>query len=40
VLVGALWLFMNLAFDYPMFAYGPMQMTAPRYYSEIGITVA
>ena len=31
---------MNLAFDYPMFAYGPMQMTAPRYYSEIGITVA
>jgi hypothetical protein len=37
-LVGALWFFMNLVFDYPMFAYGPMQMTAPRYYSEIGIS--
>lgn len=37
VLVGALWLAANLVFDYPMFAYGPMQMTAPRYYSEIGL---
>lgn len=37
VLVGALWFFMNLVFDYPMFAYGPMQMTAPAYYSEIGL---
>ena len=37
ILVGALWFFMNLVFDYPMFAYGPMQMTAPRYYSEIGL---
>jgi uncharacterized membrane protein YpjA len=38
VLVGALWFFMNLVFDYPMFAYGPMKMTAPRYYSEIGMS--
>ena len=37
VLVGALWFFMNLAFDYPMFAYGPMKMTARSYYSEIGL---
>jgi hypothetical protein len=37
MLVGALWLAVNLMFDYPMFAYGPMQMTAGRYYSEIGL---
>jgi len=29
---------MNLVFDYPMFAYGPMKMTAPAYYSEIGMS--
>lgn len=28
---------LNLVFDCPMFAYGPMQMTASRYYSEIGV---
>jgi hypothetical protein len=28
---------MNLVFDYPMFAYGPMKMTALGYYSEIGL---
>ncbi|MBI4906757.1 MAG: hypothetical protein HY820_24220 [Acidobacteria bacterium] len=27
----------NLILDYPMFAYGPMKMTAGQYYSEIGI---
>lgn len=37
VAVGALWLALNLAFDYPMFAYGPMKMTAAQYYSEIGL---
>jgi hypothetical protein len=37
VLVGALWFAMNLVFDYPMFAYGPMEMTARSYYSEIGL---
>jgi hypothetical protein len=37
LLVGALWFFMNLIFDYPMFAYGPMKMTALGYYSEIGL---
>jgi uncharacterized membrane protein len=37
VLVGALWFVMNLVFDYPMFAYGPMKMTALGYYSEIGL---
>jgi hypothetical protein len=36
--VGALWLAMNLVFDYPMFAYGPMKMTVLGYYSEIGLT--
>ncbi len=36
-LVGVLWFVMNLIFDYPMFAYGPMKMTALGYYSEIGL---
>jgi hypothetical protein len=35
-LLGFLWLTMNLIFDYPMFAYGPMRMSAAHYYSEIG----
>ena len=38
VAVGALWLLLNLAFDYPMFAYGPMKMSAANYYSEIGLS--
>jgi len=37
LLVGTLWFVMNLVFDYPMFAYGPMKMTALGYYSEIGL---
>jgi hypothetical protein len=37
LLVGALWFVMNLIFDYPMFAYGPMKMTALSYYSEKGL---
>jgi len=36
VLVGSLWLLIDLVFDYPMFAYGPMKMSAAQYYSEIG----
>jgi hypothetical protein len=36
-LVGAAWLGINLVCDYPMFAFGPMKMTAPAYYSEIGL---
>ncbi len=35
-LLGILWLAVNLAMDYPMFAYGPMKMSAAQYYSEIG----
>jgi hypothetical protein len=35
-LLGIVWLAINLAMDYPMFAYGPMKMTAAQYYSEIG----
>jgi hypothetical protein len=35
-LLGFLWLAINLTMDYPMFAYGPMKMTAVHYYSEIG----
>jgi len=35
--VGGLWLSMNLFFDYPMFAFGPMKMTPLAYYSEIGL---
>jgi uncharacterized membrane protein YpjA len=38
VLVGALWTGFNLLFDYPMFAFGPMQMTVGAYYSEIGLS--
>lgn len=36
-LVGAVWLAINLVCDYPMFAFGPMKMTALAYYSEIGL---
>jgi CDP-diglyceride synthetase len=37
LLVGAGWLAINLVLDYPMFAFGPMKMTALAYYSEIGL---
>ena len=37
VLAGVTWLAINLALDYPMFAFGPMKMDAGRYYSEIGL---
>ena len=36
-LVGVVWFAINLICDYPMFAYGPMKMTALGYYSEIGL---
>ena len=36
LLLGFVWLAINLVMDYPMFNYGPMKMTATRYYSEIG----
>src|SRR5258708_40004089 len=36
VLVGAMWLAINLLLDYPLFAFGPMKMSAWNYYSEIG----
>ena len=38
VLVGLVWVGMNLIFDYPLFAYGPMKMTVAKYYSEIGLS--
>jgi len=37
LLVGLLWLAVNLVMDYPMFAYGPMKMRVWAYYSEIGL---
>jgi len=37
LIVGTLWFAINLVFDFPMFAYGPMKMTALGYYSEIGL---
>jgi uncharacterized membrane protein YpjA len=37
VAVCTLWVAVNLVFDYPMFSYGPMKMTAAKYYSEIGV---
>jgi hypothetical protein len=36
-LVGTLWMAINLIFDFPMFAFGPMKMTPLGYYSEIGL---
>lgn len=35
--VGALWFALCVVCDYPMFAFGPMKMTALAYYSEIGL---
>jgi uncharacterized membrane protein YpjA len=35
--VAVVWLLCNLVMDYPMFAYGPMKMTAAGYYSQIGL---
>jgi uncharacterized membrane protein YpjA len=35
--VGTIWLGINVVLDYPMFAFGPMKMTASHYYSEIGL---
>ena len=35
LLVGLLWLAVNLAMDYPMFGFGPMKMQASAYYSQI-----
>ena len=37
LLVGLLWLAVNLVMDYPMFAHGPMKMQAAAYYSQIGL---
>src|SRR5438067_915257 len=34
VLLGFVWLAINLILDYPMFSYGPMRMSAAQYYSE------
>ncbi len=35
--VGFLWFAINVVLDFPMFARGPMQMSAAAYYSEIGL---
>jgi hypothetical protein len=37
MVLGVVWLSINLVMDYPMFAYGLMQMTVAQYYSEIGV---
>jgi hypothetical protein len=37
-LVGMVWAAMNLILDYPMFAYGPMQMSVAQYFGDIGAT--
>jgi hypothetical protein len=37
LVVGLLWLAVNLVMDYPLFAYGPMKMQAATYYSQIGL---
>lgn len=36
ILAGVVFLACNLILDYPMFAFGPMRMSAAQYYSEIG----
>lgn len=35
--VGALWVAINLMLDYPLFAFGPMRISAAEYYSRIGL---
>ena len=37
VLAGCLWCAMNIAFDLPMFSFGPMQMPVVRYLADIGV---
>ncbi|MGA2570773.1 MAG: hypothetical protein ABSF23_09655 [Terracidiphilus sp.] len=37
LVVGTMWLAINLILDFPMFAFGPMKMTPLDYYSEIGL---
>jgi len=36
LVIGLLWVTINLIMDYPMFAYGPMKMSASTYYSAFG----
>ena len=36
VLAGCLWCAMNIAFDLPMFSFGPMQMPVVPYLADIG----
>src|SRR5258706_12828777 len=36
LVLGVLWLAINLVMDYPMFNYGPMKMPMTQYSSEIG----
>jgi hypothetical protein len=36
LMLGVVWLAINLVCDYPMFSYGPMKMSMAQYYSEIG----
>jgi hypothetical protein len=37
VLVGAFWMVISLALDYPIFSRGPMRMSTLGYFSEIGL---
>lgn len=36
ILAGCIWLMMNLTFDWPMFSFGPMQMSPLAYLGDIG----
>jgi len=38
IFIGAIWLFVSLALDFPMFSAGPMKMDASGYLSDIGLT--
>ena len=38
MLLGAIWLAVNLLFDLPLFSYGPMKMSLVDYLADIGLT--
>lgn len=38
IFIGIIWLAASLALDFPMFSWGPMNMSASGYLSDIGLT--
>lgn len=38
VLLGAIWLGVNIVMDLPLFSYGPMKMPLVDYFADVGLT--